>query len=180
MLKSLFQKVRGFLFEARNLYLIRTSGFFDEIWYLANNLDLAQSTISPLLHYLQYGGFEGRDLSPKFCSGFYLNKYTDVRDARINPLVHYLKYGRVEGRSKQPPTAKYRCPVCSERISEFSPIDSYYHDNRRKYGYPFRIPLMILKPSIKTSIAALPVGHQIETGYMHFILGRCWKKIVCK
>ncbi|NTW43331.1 MAG: class I SAM-dependent methyltransferase [Anaerolineaceae bacterium] len=133
-LLSLPQKIRRSIFEKQNINLIRASGLFDETWYLSNNPDVAQSEIDPLLHYLRYGGFEGRDPSPRFRSAFYLDKYEDVKSARINPLIHYLCYGKAEGRHAQPP---YRCPVCSARINNFLPISPYFEENRSKYGYPF-------------------------------------------
>jgi len=44
-----------------NVLLIKSSGLFDETWYLANNPDVAQAKVNPALHYLCYGGLEGRD-----------------------------------------------------------------------------------------------------------------------
>ena len=85
-----------------DLYLTWTSGLFEQDWYLANNPDVAQAKVNPLLHYLRFGGFEGRDPGPNFCSGWYLDTYEDVKKAAINPLVHYLKYGLKEGRKAQP------------------------------------------------------------------------------
>jgi len=86
-----------------DLTLIRSSGLFDEDWYLASYPDLAETKVDPLLHYLQNGGFEGRDPGPDFCSAWYLDTYIDAKQAGINPLVHYLKSGRDEGRLTQDP-----------------------------------------------------------------------------
>ncbi len=82
----------------KDLLLIKSSGLFDETWYLNNNPDVALSEIDPLLHYLNNGGFEGRDPSPQFSSLWYLNRYEDVKKVGMNPLLHYLKYGRAEDR----------------------------------------------------------------------------------
>ncbi|MBL0268171.1 MAG: hypothetical protein IPP99_05810 [Chitinophagaceae bacterium] len=89
------QLLHGFL-------LLRMSDLFDKNWYLANNPDVAQAKVNPWLHYLRYGGFEGRDPGPNFCSGWYLDTYKDVKEARINPLIHYSRYGRAERRMAQP------------------------------------------------------------------------------
>ena len=94
--------------ESANLQLIRTSGFFDEDRYLEENPDVAQAGIDPLLHYLLYGGFEGRDLPPYFFSQWYLDTYEDVKESGVNPLVHYLKLGRNEGREATPPVLELR------------------------------------------------------------------------
>ena len=85
------------------LSLIHRSGLFNKPWYLKNNPDVAHAKMNPLLHYLRYGGFEGRDPSPDFCSELYLDTYEDVKKAGINPLIHYLQYGLKEGRLAQPP-----------------------------------------------------------------------------
>ena len=79
--------------------LIRKSSFFDERWYKSKNPDVVNTQTNPVLHYLIFGGFEGRDPGPNFSSSDYLNAYPDVRDSRINPLVHYLRYGINEGRN---------------------------------------------------------------------------------
>jgi len=133
--RFLWEKFKQYKLEFHYLFIIRSSGLFDRSWYLAQNPDVAQAKVNPLLHYLRFGGFEGRDPSPNFCSAFYLDTYTDVKSARINPLVHYFMYGKTEGRYTSPP--KYQCPVCLMRINGFSPIISYFEESRRRYGYPF-------------------------------------------
>lgn len=87
-----------------DLDLIRSSGLFNQAWYLENNKDVAKEKIDPLRHYLLFGGFEGRDPGPLFSSSDYLDAYHDVKASRINPLVHYLKYGKSEGREALPGT----------------------------------------------------------------------------
>ena len=84
-----------------DMALIRTSGLFDENWYLSNNPDVVAAKIDPVRHYLLFGGFEGRDPGPQFSSNWYLATYDDVRKAGINPLHLYLKSGRKEGRATQ-------------------------------------------------------------------------------
>jgi hypothetical protein len=91
----LLRDFRGFLL---NLSLLKASDYFDPDWYLAQNPDIARAKVNPFVHYLNYGGFEGRDPSPKFSSQFYLDENQDVKKARANPLIHYLRYGKAEGR----------------------------------------------------------------------------------
>ena len=93
-----FKKIKRNRTFKDDLALIRSSGLFDETWYLANNPDVAQAKVNPLFHYLRDGGLEGRDPGPNFNSARYLDTYDDVKQTGINPLVHYLKYGREEGR----------------------------------------------------------------------------------
>jgi len=89
---------RGNRMTQEDLLLVKSSGLFDETWYLNNNPDVALSETDALLHYLNNGGFEGRDPGPQFSSLWYLNRYEDVKKVGMNPLLHYLKYGRAEDR----------------------------------------------------------------------------------
>lgn len=98
----LFRKIKRNRKLEEDLALIKSSGLFDETWYLANNPDVSQSKVDPLIHYLYYGGFEERDPGPQFFSHWYLNTYEDVKKAGLNPLLHYVKYGRSEGRVISP------------------------------------------------------------------------------
>ena len=123
----------------RNLRLIRSSTLFDPAWYLKNNPDVATARVDPLTHYLQYGGFEGRDPGPGFSSGGYLDTYKDVKQSGMNPLVHYLRYGMKEGRLAQPPLTAppYKCPVCGNPVDQFLPLPAFYKEQFLKYGYPY-------------------------------------------
>lgn len=101
---GLVQKFSGLtgLRERKLLALLKHSGLFDPEWYLCNNPDVAEAKMDPLLHYLRYGGREGRDPSPKFSSSAYLNENKDVAESKMNPLAHCVLYGRQEGRPRYP------------------------------------------------------------------------------
>lgn len=78
------------------------SGLFQPQWYLAQNPDVAQASVSPLEHFLSYGGAEGRAPNPIFRSDWYLAQNPDVQAAGMNPLVHYSLYGEKECRNPNP------------------------------------------------------------------------------
>ncbi|MDP5149787.1 hypothetical protein [Rheinheimera baltica] len=82
----------------RNVELIKSSGLFDADWYLSQYSDVKNAGMSPLQHYLLFGGFEGRNPNKDFDSAWYLTNYSDVSEQNINPLLHYIKFGRQEGR----------------------------------------------------------------------------------
>lgn len=82
-----------------NTELLLASGLFDSEYYLKHNPDVRAAGVEPLLHFLNYGGMEGRNPSANFNSNWYLEKNQDVRDAGMNPLLHYLRHGKQEGRS---------------------------------------------------------------------------------
>lgn len=90
----------------RHARLVLKSGLMHEAWYLRQYPDVAAVGVPPSLHYVLYGGFEGRDPSPMFSSQAYLSAYPDVMAAKTNPLVHYLQKGRYENRAIQPSTAR--------------------------------------------------------------------------
>lgn len=75
---------------------IKGSGFFDADWYAASYPDVAASGIDPIVHFVLFGGYEGRDPSERFSSRQYLDTYPDVRRSGVNPLLHYLRWGRRE------------------------------------------------------------------------------------
>jgi len=82
--------------------LLEASHLFDAHWYVAEYPDVAESSLSPVKHYLKFGGFEGRNPSVYFDSEFYLNTYPDVKVQKQNPLVHFLTFGEAEGRLPLP------------------------------------------------------------------------------
>lgn len=96
------RKMRNALRYMRYAPLIKRSGFFDAEWYTVRNPDVRHSALSPLHHFILFGGNEGRDPSPYFNSGRYLDAYPDVALAGQNPLIHFLKFGRFEGRNPRP------------------------------------------------------------------------------
>jgi GT2 family glycosyltransferase len=97
-----FRKIRRNREIKEDLDLIMSSGLFDEDWYLNNNPDVPEAKVDPLLHFLQFGGFEGRSPGPNFSSAWYLDTHADIKNSGINPLVHFLKYGRLEKRKPLP------------------------------------------------------------------------------
>ena len=78
--------------------LLRTSGFFDEAWYLQQYADVKEAEFDPVEHYLRFGADENRDPSPMFSTRAYCSDYPDVAEAKINPLVHYITHGIKESR----------------------------------------------------------------------------------
>lgn len=100
-----------------DLKLLRSSDLFDATWYLANNPGVAQAKIDPALHYLKYGGFEGRNPSPYFNSSLYISAYSDVKMSGTNPLIHFIKFGEKEGRSCIPAHVPVENKLVNAKIS---------------------------------------------------------------
>ena len=108
-----FARMKKQMRPYRHARLVLKSGLMHEAWYLRQYPDVAAVGIPPSLHYVLYGGFEGRDPSPMFSSQAYLDAYPDVRAVKTNPLVHYMQKGRYENRTITPSTAKP--PVASAK-----------------------------------------------------------------
>jgi glycosyltransferase involved in cell wall biosynthesis len=77
---------------------IRSSGLFDDKWYLAEYSDVAALGMDPVEHYLTIGAQLHRNPSRQFDTQSYLVSNPDVAAAEINPLLHYVLFGRAEGR----------------------------------------------------------------------------------
>lgn len=96
--KSLIQKFKLLLRGLVYWKMIDRSGFFDKKWYLRSYPDIKKTKMPATIHYILFGGFEGRNPSIYFDSRWYLSEYLDVKKSGMNPLVHFIKYGRHEGR----------------------------------------------------------------------------------
>jgi len=83
---------------------VRDSELFDAAWYLEQYPDLKDSDYAedPAMHYLLFGGFEGRHPGPSFNSIAYYLEYPDVYQNQLNPLLHFLVNGIKEGRTAYP------------------------------------------------------------------------------
>ena len=90
------------LFKLSDYKILKYSRLFDKKYYLANNKDVQDANLDPIMHFLNYGWKEGRNPSRKFDINAYLTRYADVKEANLNPLLHYIKYGKKEGRCIQP------------------------------------------------------------------------------
>ena len=81
--------------EAR---FLEARGFFDKLYYLDDNPDVAASDVDPFEHFFLYGYKEGRKPNIAFDTRWYLETYSDVREAGVNCLLHYALLGEREGR----------------------------------------------------------------------------------
>jgi hypothetical protein len=78
--------------------LVRNSVFFDKNFYLLSNPDVKAAGLDAAVHYLQFGGKEGRDPGPHFSETGYRALSPDVAATSLTALEHYETYGRKGGR----------------------------------------------------------------------------------
>lgn len=75
--------------ERRLAALIRSSGLFDEIWYLGTYPDVADAAADPILHYLRFGAREGRRPNCRFDPDDYLRRHPEAASTGEIPFLHY-------------------------------------------------------------------------------------------
>lgn len=67
--------------------------FFDSIYYLNNNKDVAESNMNPFMHYITYGWREGRSPHPLFDIAYYRRHAKMEVEQEMDPVLHFLKFG---------------------------------------------------------------------------------------
>jgi GT2 family glycosyltransferase len=83
---------------AEDIAIIKSSGLFDEAWYLEQYPDVRKLGMPPIEHYLWIGRLLNRSPSLQFNASAYLDFNSDVAESGVNPLVHFVRFGRNEGR----------------------------------------------------------------------------------
>ena len=94
----ILKRLRNLIKQIHTYRAIRSSGLFDEEYYLKNNLDIAESNMNPIKHFIRHGWHEGRNPNKFFDTKWYLSKHRDVAASGMNPLYHFYKFGWKENR----------------------------------------------------------------------------------
>lgn len=108
--------------SSTDLELVKNSAFFDVDEYTKEHPDVNLSGMSAIEHYLQVGGFIGRNPGPEFDSAAYLEAYRDVAARGENPLLHFERHGRGEGRSPRPVTHARNDEMTRLRVDIIVPV----------------------------------------------------------
>jgi hypothetical protein len=82
--------------------ILKSSGLFDEGWYLRQNPDVKKAGADPFRHYLEIGAANGRQPMPLFDPVWYRQQAPANVDLRIEALAHYLAIGWKQGRHPHP------------------------------------------------------------------------------
>lgn len=80
--------------EAAAVRQLRGSRLFDGVWYLSTYPEIAETGLSPALHYLRHGAGEGKDPGPEFSTNHYLSRHPQIRRTGANPLINHLQTGQ--------------------------------------------------------------------------------------
>lgn len=93
-LPSPVKRVLRYMRHYADVSYLRSSGHFDEAWYLRENPDVAKTGIDPTRHYVFHGFLEGRNPHSNFNTNAYLANRAKTGRPRRNPFVEYLKWNK--------------------------------------------------------------------------------------
>lgn len=80
--------------EATAVRQLRGSRLFDSVWYLSTYPEVAETGLSPALHYLRHGASEGKDPGPQFSTNQYVSRHPQILRTGANPLINHLQTGQ--------------------------------------------------------------------------------------
>ncbi len=122
--------------SARDVATIKTSGLFDEAWYLDQYPDVRKLGMDPVEHYLWIGTLLKRNPSPRFDAVVYLDANDDVAAGGVNPLLHYARWGRAEDRPVSMVVDVAMPAAKSIRKGTDKPVVVYESHNLKQQGAP--------------------------------------------
>ena len=97
-IKIIYKYIKNIFRNSKYIRAFKASCYFDAEYYMEKNKDLKKLRVNPYLHYLFFGGIEGRNPSKDFDTNFYSNRYEDVKKGIMNPLYHFIAFGKYEAR----------------------------------------------------------------------------------
>ncbi len=78
--------------EKIDIKYLKDNNFFDEEYYLLNNLDVKDAKMDPIVHYVKWGWRENRKPCKDFDTyDFILQNYEETINQESNPFVYYCK-----------------------------------------------------------------------------------------
>ncbi len=88
----------GIIRALMDAFLIRRSGLLQVTYYRSQfyqelKADRYLLRLSPVLHYVLFGAFDGKNPNPLFDTDYYRDSNRDSVQSGQNPLVHYLRLG---------------------------------------------------------------------------------------
>ncbi|UPG95353.1 glycosyltransferase [Luteibacter aegosomatissinici] len=83
---------------ARDTRMVRVSGCFDSVFYMARYGEVVPVGMDPLSHFMKHGHRLGYWPNALFDTPWYLKHATDVAALGTNALAHYIRFGWREGR----------------------------------------------------------------------------------
>ncbi len=169
LLKAFLSSFRYFLTDSR-YRKIQLSGLFDSFYYLANNSDVQEQGLPPLVHYLQFGSKEGRRPNPLFDPDHYQGQFSE-KCSPENLLLHYIDRGIEAGFSPsayfEPQFYKSEYNYRKSFFFNSSPLAHYLRSGITKGFYPLQ-ELQILRSKPVISLV-VPV-YNVAPHYLNYCI----------
>ena len=141
---------------------------FDPAWYLGENPDVRRSGLDPLVHYLVFGGQEGRAPHPLFDVAFYQRQAPDIGATGLTPLAHYVRFGFSRGLSTHPLfDVKYYVAQAPELAATLEyPLQHYMRVGAARNLAPSRLfqPLFYRQQAAPEIQVSNPLLHYVQHG----------------
>ena len=118
--KGLFLKVKNH----KSIQRIRESKYFDEDYYLQQNIDVKNAGIDPVSHYFYYGWEENRNPSKDFNTKELLLSHPEIYVSNKNPILYVLDH-HLEDELKS-------------QVSVNSLINSYFRESQSLKTFPVK------------------------------------------
>ncbi|MFG1466595.1 glycoside hydrolase family 99-like domain-containing protein [Xanthobacter sp. DSM 24535] len=96
--------------------------YFDVVFYLKSNPDVATANVDPFTHFINWGVFEGRRCHPAFDSEFVWKTYLN-NDRTKNPFRLFMYWGEVFGWRA---TLDTNAPTIPREIKKFTAAGPYF------------------------------------------------------
>lgn len=107
-------------------------GLFDEHYYLLTYPDVASAGIKPLLHYVNFGDWEGRSPNPVFSPRIYRAHFGEAGLHSVCALYHYAVMGEALGLKASNAFEPYRYLVSNPELQPWldRPLTHFLHIGR--------------------------------------------------
>lgn len=173
----------GLFIYRKDIKIIKEANLFDSDWYSYDNIDVIQSGMSPLLHFLLYGASEGRDPRPLFDTKWYINNYPEVEQTGLNPLIYYIKHGLASKHTPHPLfDAEYYLDQYPEVVErKMNPLVHFLRFGWKEDKDPsifFNVKWYLEKYPDVAESAMNPVEHYIRHGVFENRIPTPYRKVV--
>ena len=142
---------------------------FDAQWYRRQYPDVSRSGLEPLVHYLVFGGDEGRSPHPLFDDAYYRSVATDLGATGLTPLAHYQRIGFARGLSPHPliDVKFYLAQAPDLAATGETPLNHYIRVGAARDLSPSRLfqPLFYRQQLAADETIANPLLHYVEQGF---------------
>lgn len=159
--KRILKYLMGFTDYLEDFPLLRNLEYMDMY------PDVRESKLNPLIHYIQYGRFEGRNVHPLLDTEFYTQRYPESKHLGGSPAEHYLRWGAAKGYSPHPlfDTQVYLARYPDVAARNLNPL-VHFLTTSRCTAHPLFDPNIYLSENLDVSSSGRnPLTHYLLFGW---------------